>query len=148
MSSRGAEPAKYALDTNIFINAFRDNAAANALDAFFRRALVVTFLSSVVVQELGAGARARKDAVRLQRAIFAPFERRNRIVAPSAAAFKRAAGYWLTWWRGKAQTPSAGIARLPTILSSRLRAESAASRSSRVMRTSIGSGRSSSDFAS
>lgn len=67
MSSRGAEPAKYALDTNIFINAFRDNAAANALDAFFRRALVVTFLSSVVVQELGAGARARKDALLLQR---------------------------------------------------------------------------------
>ena len=88
MSSRGAEPAKYALDTNIFINAFRDNAAANALDAFFRRALVVTFLSSVVVQELGAGARARKDALLLQRAILAPFERRNRIVAPSAAAFK------------------------------------------------------------
>lgn len=88
MPSKSAEPAKYALDTNVFIDAFRDDAAAGALDAFFRRALVVTFLSAVVVQELGAGARTRKDALLLQRAIVTPFERRNRIVTPSAAAFK------------------------------------------------------------
>lgn len=88
MSSKGAESAKYALDTNAFIDAFHDDAAASALDAFLRRALVVTFLSSVVVQELRAGARTRKDALLLQRAIFAPFERRSRVFAPSAAAFK------------------------------------------------------------
>ena len=88
MSSKGVESAKYALDTNIFIDAFRDDGAAAALDAFLRRALAVTFLNSVVVQELRAGARARKGALALQRAIFAPFERRNRIVTPSAVAFK------------------------------------------------------------
>lgn len=88
MSSKGAEPIKYALDTNIFIDAFRDVGAAAALDAFLRQRLVATFLSSVVVQELRAGARAGKDALLLQRAIFTPFERRRRIVTPSAAAFK------------------------------------------------------------
>ena len=88
MSSKGAEPVKYALDTNIFIDAFRDDGAAAALDAFLRQRLVATFLSSVVIQELRAGARVGKDARLLQRAIFTPFERRNRIVTPSAAAFK------------------------------------------------------------
>ena len=88
MSSRSAETAKYTLDTNLFVDAFRDDAAAAALDAFLRRALAVTFLSSVVVQELRAGARAAKAATALQRGIFAPFERRHRVVAPSAAAFK------------------------------------------------------------
>jgi len=88
MSSKSAELVKYALDTNIFIDAFRDDRAAAALDAFLRRGLVTTFLHSVVVQELRAGARARKDVLLLQRAIFTPFERRHRVVTPSAAAFK------------------------------------------------------------
>ena len=88
MSSKGAEAPKYTLDTNLFVDAIRDDAAAAALDAFLRRALAVTFLSSVVVQELRAGARAAKAAIALQRGIFAPFERRHRVVVPSAAAFK------------------------------------------------------------
>ena len=88
MSSKGTEAAKYTLDTNLFVDAFRDELAAAALEAFLRRALAVTFLSSVVVQELRAGARAAPAAAALQRGIFAPFERRHRVVAPSAAAFK------------------------------------------------------------
>lgn len=89
MSSRGGEGAKYALDTNVFVDAFKGDEAAAELDAFFRRALVVTYLSAVVVQELRAGARTRSAARTLERAIFAPFERRGRVVAPSATAFKQ-----------------------------------------------------------
>jgi len=88
MSSRAAESAKYCLDTNIFIDAFRTDVAAAALDAFLRRSLVVTFLSAVVVQELRAGVRTRKAAHVLDRQVIAPFERRGRIATPSAAAFK------------------------------------------------------------
>ena len=88
MSSRAAESAKYVLDTNIFIDAFRTDVAAAALDAFLRRALVVTFLSAVVVQELRAGVRTRGAAHVLGRQVIAPFERRGRITTPSAAAFK------------------------------------------------------------
>jgi predicted nucleic acid-binding protein len=89
MSSKSVEPTKYTLDTNLFLEAFRNDDAAAALDAFLRRALATTFLSSVVVQELRAGARTRKDAMTLQRSVFGPFERRRRVVGPSAAGFKQ-----------------------------------------------------------
>lgn len=126
MFSKSVELVKYALDTNIFIDAFRDHRAAAALDAFLRRGLVTTFLHSVVVQELRAGARARKDALVLQRAIFTPFERRRRIVTPSAAAFKENGRCWRPSRRGRVQMPFDGIARWPTIRCSRRRAERAA----------------------
>jgi predicted nucleic acid-binding protein len=78
---------KYALDTNIFIDAFRDRDAEAALLAFLDRALPVTFLSAVVVQELAAGARTREQARELERSVFRPFERRGRVFAPATAAF-------------------------------------------------------------
>ena len=43
---------KFALDTNVFVDAFRDDTFAEALAAFLERALPTTFLSAVVVQEL------------------------------------------------------------------------------------------------
>jgi hypothetical protein len=46
----------YALDTNIFIDSFRDKAEAAALLTFLGRALPFTFMSAVVMQELAAGA--------------------------------------------------------------------------------------------
>jgi predicted nucleic acid-binding protein len=48
---------KYALDTNLFIDAFRDPTAEAALLRFLEGALPFTFLSAVVMQELAAGAR-------------------------------------------------------------------------------------------
>ena len=48
---------KFALDTNIYIDSFRDPVAAAALLRFLERALPFTFLSAVVMQELAAGAR-------------------------------------------------------------------------------------------
>lgn len=41
----------YALDTNIFIDAFRDPDAEAALLRFLERALPFTFLSAIVIQE-------------------------------------------------------------------------------------------------
>jgi predicted nucleic acid-binding protein len=78
---------KYALDTNIFIDAFRDSGAEAALLAFLQRALPVTFMSAVVMQELAAGARTRQQARELERSVFKPFERRGRVFAPATAAF-------------------------------------------------------------
>jgi len=78
---------KYALDTNIFIDAFRDRAAEAALLAFLERALPVTFMSAVVMQELAAGARMREQVRELARSVFKPFERRGRVFAPATAAF-------------------------------------------------------------
>ncbi len=78
---------KYAFDTNIFIDGFRDDDAQSEVFVFLNRALPFVYLSAVVMQELAAGARTA-DAVRaVQRGIFEPFERRQRVFAPSSAAF-------------------------------------------------------------
>ena len=80
---------KFALDTNLFIDSFRSTDARASLFAFFERALPVTFMSAVVMQELAAGARGAGTSRELQRSVFRPFERRGRIFAPSASAFLR-----------------------------------------------------------
>jgi len=79
---------KFALDTNVFVDAFRDETFAEALTAFLERALPTTFLSAVVVQELAAGARTREQVRALESSIFRPFERRGRVFAPSTLAFR------------------------------------------------------------
>jgi hypothetical protein len=55
--------------------------------AFFNRALPLTYLSAVVMQELAAGARTPEAARDVQQRIFDPFERRRRVFTPSSAAF-------------------------------------------------------------
>jgi predicted nucleic acid-binding protein len=80
---------KFALDTNVFVDAFRDEAFAAGLSTFLERALPTTFLSAVVVQELSAGARAPEHVRELEVGVFEPFERRNRVFAPSATAFRQ-----------------------------------------------------------
>ena len=78
---------KFALDTNVFVDAFRDETFAEALAAFLEQALPTTFLSAVVVQELAAGAH-REQVRALESSILRPFERRGRVFAPSTLAFR------------------------------------------------------------
>jgi predicted nucleic acid-binding protein len=78
---------KYALDTNIFIDGFRDEETQAEVFAFLSRALPFTYLSAVVMQELAAGARTPRAARAVQRGVFEPFEHRRRVFAPSSAAF-------------------------------------------------------------
>jgi predicted nucleic acid-binding protein len=78
---------KYALDTNVFIDGFRNEEAQAEVFAFLNRALPFTYLSAVVMQELAAGAKTVEAGRELQRTVFAPFERRRRVFTPSAAAF-------------------------------------------------------------
>ena len=78
---------KYALDTNIYIDTFRDPSAEAALLRFLERALPFTFLSAVVMHELAAGARTAAQRRELERSVFGPFVRRGRTFTPSAAAF-------------------------------------------------------------
>jgi predicted nucleic acid-binding protein len=78
---------KYALDTSIYIDAFRDPAVEEALLRFLERALPFTFLSAIVMQELAAGARTPAQVRELERSVFQPFVRRGRVFAPMATAF-------------------------------------------------------------
>ena len=78
---------KYAFDTNVFIDAFRDTTAEAALLSFLEHGLPFTFLSAVVMQEIAAGARSHAQARELERSVFKPFIRRGRVFAPTTAAF-------------------------------------------------------------
>lgn len=78
---------KYALDTNIYIDAFRDSVVEASLLRFLERALPFTFLSAVVMQELAAGARTVAQTRGLERSIFGPLVKRQRVFAPTTAAF-------------------------------------------------------------
>ncbi len=78
---------KYVLDTNIFIRAFRDEAANDALAAFRMVFAPGEYLSSVVAQELRAGIRSQPDRRKLERLVIARYERVGRVVTPSAAAW-------------------------------------------------------------
>jgi predicted nucleic acid-binding protein len=77
---------KYVLDTNIYIDAIRNSLKEQALEGFLERNAPMTYMSAVVMQELRAGAVTDEQAKVLQDGIFDVFERRNRVVGPSAMA--------------------------------------------------------------
>ena len=75
------------LDTQLFIHAFRDPAANEALQAFHRARAPFEYLSAVVAHELRAGIRNPKDRRALERHVLGVYERADRLVTPSAAAW-------------------------------------------------------------
>lgn len=81
---------KYVLDTQIFIRAFRDEAANEALQEFHRVRAPFEYLSAVVAEELRAGIRNRKDLLLLERNVLAAYQREGRVVTPSTSAWFRA----------------------------------------------------------
>lgn len=74
-------PARYTLDTNLYIDASRDPSAREALDAFADAVVSRLFVTGIVVQELRMGVRPGEER-RLAREVFGPFERRGRVLAP------------------------------------------------------------------
>ncbi len=80
---------KYVLDTNIFVQADRNQTRAEELAAFYASFLPVTFLHSVVVQELLLGAVDARRGRELYDGYVAPFARRQRVLTPSCANWRR-----------------------------------------------------------
>jgi predicted nucleic acid-binding protein len=80
---------KYVLDTQLFIDAFRDPTANEALQQFHRAFAPFEYLSVVVAQELRAGIKRTEDRKALERHILRVFERSGRTFAPSAKAWHR-----------------------------------------------------------
>jgi predicted nucleic acid-binding protein len=78
---------QFAVDTSLYVDALRTESGKAALNAFHASFAPFIQLSAVVVQELRAGARDRATAA-LESNIFAPFERRDRVFAPSYSAWK------------------------------------------------------------
>jgi predicted nucleic acid-binding protein len=80
---------KYVLDTQLFINAFRDLIANEALQGFHRAFAPFEHLSVIVAQELRAGIRKPSDRNALERNVFRVFERAGRTITPSQDAWHR-----------------------------------------------------------
>ena len=80
---------KYVLDTNLYIAAGRDRAAAAALEAFYVAHLPATYLHAIVAQELLAGTLKPGQRREVRDGYLRPFERRRRVVVPSYEAWAR-----------------------------------------------------------
>jgi len=80
---------KYVLDTQLFIQGFRDRAASEALQQFHRAFAPFEYLSLIVAQELRTGIRRPQDRRALERHVLRVFERADRTITPSADAWHR-----------------------------------------------------------
>jgi predicted nucleic acid-binding protein len=80
---------KYVLDTNLFIHAFRDPGANDALQRFHRLFAPFEYLSVIVAQELRAGVQRVQDRRALERHVLNVFRRANRMLTPSADAWHK-----------------------------------------------------------
>jgi predicted nucleic acid-binding protein len=85
--SRGAQ--NYVLDTNLIIEGLRNREAQAKLVQFHNLFAPFEYLSAIVVQELKAGARSKKDLQTIEKHILEPFVRRGRLIAPSFGAWER-----------------------------------------------------------
>jgi predicted nucleic acid-binding protein len=79
----------FTLDTNVLVDALRQSTELDRLKAFLTWALPSTVLSSVVAAELTVGARTNKARRALDDLFLDAFDRRGRIVAPSASVWRR-----------------------------------------------------------
>jgi predicted nucleic acid-binding protein len=80
---------KYVLDTQLFINAFRDPVVNEELQQFHRAFSPFEHVSVIVAQELRAGVQRPQDRKALERYVLKVFQRANRTVTPSADAWHR-----------------------------------------------------------
>lgn len=80
-------PRKYVLDTNCFIEASRNEAAAAMLAAFSARAAPFLYLSSVVAAELLAGTTTPESRQIIEEEVLDPYRRRGRVVTPSRTSW-------------------------------------------------------------
>jgi predicted nucleic acid-binding protein len=77
------------LDTQLFIHGFRDRAANEALRQFHRIFAPFEYLSVIVAQELRSGIQRAQDRRALEQHVVHIFERSNRTITPSAAAWQK-----------------------------------------------------------
>ena len=80
---------KYVLDTQLFINAFRDPVVNEELQRFHRSFSPFEHFSVIVAQELRAGVQRPPDRKALERNVLKVFQRANRTITPSADAWHR-----------------------------------------------------------
>jgi len=81
------EERKFAVDTNVFIRAYRDPGFNAALNRFHSAFAPFEYLSAVVAQELRAGMQSAQHRARLERVVLEVYSRRGRVLTPSRQAW-------------------------------------------------------------
>jgi predicted nucleic acid-binding protein len=81
---------KYALDTNVVIDALNQPGELEAVTHFLTWALPQTYLSAIVSHELAAGVSGTRQRAILEQQLLGPFERRGRLFAPTPTTWRRA----------------------------------------------------------
>jgi predicted nucleic acid-binding protein len=84
------------VDTNVYIAAFRSEERNAALREVHAAYGPWEFLSSIVEQELRAGARSDVDRRRLERSVLQRFWGARRVVPPSARTWQQSGGVLAT----------------------------------------------------
>lgn len=84
-----ARQRKYVVDTNLFIQAFRDPAANAALERFHAAFGPFEYLAAIVAQELRAGVQNARALRQLEESVLGVFARAQRVIAPSREAWER-----------------------------------------------------------
>jgi predicted nucleic acid-binding protein len=84
-----APQRKYVVDTNLFIQAFREPAANAALERFHAAFGPFEYLAAIVAQELRAGVQNAKARRQLEESVLGVFARAQRVIAPSREAWER-----------------------------------------------------------
>lgn len=80
---------KYVLDTNLYVEATREAAAAEAMAEFLAVHLPETWFHATVGQELMVGCASAAARRQVRDAYIRPFESRGRLVTPSIGAWLR-----------------------------------------------------------
>jgi hypothetical protein len=80
---------KYVLDTQLFIQGFREPAGNEALQQFHRIFAPFEYLRAVVAQELRADVKTLRDRAMLERRVIDVFERTNRLITPSTRGWQK-----------------------------------------------------------
>ncbi|MEX2049543.1 MAG: type II toxin-antitoxin system VapC family toxin [Gemmatimonadota bacterium] len=81
---------KYVLDTNLYVQAFRNADAAGELEEYYAAMGPVTFLSSLVLHELLAGSSSSAKAKEIRDELVGPLVRAGRVITPSHRAWDQA----------------------------------------------------------
>jgi predicted nucleic acid-binding protein len=89
------------VDTSVYVAALRDESFAAGFRPRYERSIPRVHLSSVVVQELLAGARTASSR-RLASALIEPFERARRVVTPTHGIWRDAGLVLAQLWRDAA----------------------------------------------
>lgn len=79
---------RYAVDTNLYVDALRTAEGLASLKAFETRRTAYLIMSAVVAHELRVGVRTSSAIDHLEHGIIEPFERRGRLITPSFWAWK------------------------------------------------------------